>query len=524
MPDLMLLSYGVCLRLVDELDNDLFARLRAALPPEVAVDAPEATVPALTLRIGRADDGGIVVDGGPQSRRPDDDGDALLNCILQEIDQALSRRSRQCLFVHAAVVGWRGRAIVMPGRSLAGKSTLAAALVRRGAVYYSDEYAIFDDTGRVHPYRRALVLRDEAARKAALGLRLVRPSEPADPLPVGLVVSTSHQVGASWRPGIVRGARVALPLIDNTVLAREEHARTLQIAARVADEALLLQGVRGEADEVAARLLDVLDTVSASQALRPGPAARRFADDAAPVAAARLAAKTLPPLPPNRGLWMVPHVVVPDLLSPDEHQRLLDFALARADGFQESRVTTAGRGGRVDPDYRSSRTFLGDGFEPLWAVFEPRLRAMLPAVRDALGIPWFRVGTIERQLTVHHNGGFFAPHSDTGSAETVSRKISCVYYFHAQPQRYSGGKLKLFDLWAMPSGTTPAGTYTEIEPRDNSVVFFRSEDFHEVAAVHTDAPGFDCGRFTVVIWFREAAAQPALQAQPVSAEAVAEQA
>ena len=59
---------------------------------------------------------------------------------------------------HAGVVGWRGRAIVIPGRSHAGKSTLVAELVRRGAVYYCDEFAVLHETGRVHPYRRTPVL------------------------------------------------------------------------------------------------------------------------------------------------------------------------------------------------------------------------------------------------------------------------------------------------------------------------------------------------------------------------------
>ena len=42
-------------------------------------------------------------------------------------------RARRRLFVHAGVVRWRSRAIVIPGASLSGKSCLVAALVRAGA-------------------------------------------------------------------------------------------------------------------------------------------------------------------------------------------------------------------------------------------------------------------------------------------------------------------------------------------------------------------------------------------------------
>src|SRR5579871_2793500 len=60
------------------------------------------------------------------------------------------------VFVHAGVVGWRNRAIVLPGASGAGKTTLVTALLRAGARYYSDEYAVFDAGGFVHPFARRL--------------------------------------------------------------------------------------------------------------------------------------------------------------------------------------------------------------------------------------------------------------------------------------------------------------------------------------------------------------------------------
>src|SRR5262249_26128145 len=82
---------------------------------------------------------------------------------IQSFDQSLNlgiaERAPARIFVHAGVVGWRGRAIVIPGRSYSGKSTLVAALVRAGATYYSDEYAVLDSRGRVHPYPKPISLR-----------------------------------------------------------------------------------------------------------------------------------------------------------------------------------------------------------------------------------------------------------------------------------------------------------------------------------------------------------------------------
>jgi len=57
------------------------------------------------------------------------------------------------------VVAWEGKGIVIPGRSFSGKSTLVAELLRAGATYYSDEYAVFDKHGRVHPFPKDLEMR-----------------------------------------------------------------------------------------------------------------------------------------------------------------------------------------------------------------------------------------------------------------------------------------------------------------------------------------------------------------------------
>src|SRR5262249_208611 len=75
-------------------------------------------------------------------------------------------RAEGYLFVHAGAVGWQGQAIVIPGRSFCGKTTLVSALVRAGATYYSDEFTVFDAQGRVHPYPLPLSIRDETGRNA----------------------------------------------------------------------------------------------------------------------------------------------------------------------------------------------------------------------------------------------------------------------------------------------------------------------------------------------------------------------
>ena len=50
------------------------------------------------------------------------------------------------------MVGCGGGALLLPGGSFTGKTTLVGALVRAGAVYYSDQYALLDEDGLIHPY------------------------------------------------------------------------------------------------------------------------------------------------------------------------------------------------------------------------------------------------------------------------------------------------------------------------------------------------------------------------------------
>ena len=91
------------------------------------------------------------------------DLEEVFDRLEEDVQLYVARSARRRIFVHAGVVGWRGRAIVIPGRTFTGKSTLVAALVRAGAAYYSDEYAVFDQQGRVHPYPTPLSLRAEGA-------------------------------------------------------------------------------------------------------------------------------------------------------------------------------------------------------------------------------------------------------------------------------------------------------------------------------------------------------------------------
>ena len=88
------------------------------------------------------------------------DLDSVFETLDSDVRLSVASGARRRTFVHAGVVGWKGRAIVLPGRTFSGKSTLVAELLRAGATYYSDELAVLDARGRVHPFPRPLAIRE----------------------------------------------------------------------------------------------------------------------------------------------------------------------------------------------------------------------------------------------------------------------------------------------------------------------------------------------------------------------------
>ena len=172
---------------------------------------------------------------------------------------AVAARTR--LFVHAGVVGWNGGAIVLPGRTHAGKSSLVAALVRAGATYYSDEYAVLDDHGFVHPFARALGIRDERGRTHRVDPCTIGAVGDV-PLPVTRVIATRHVAGAAWRATPMTHGETVLALLDNTLAARSRPADALRILATVARRA---SGVRGERGDATAAVEQILTAESANE-------------------------------------------------------------------------------------------------------------------------------------------------------------------------------------------------------------------------------------------------------------------
>ena len=184
--------------------------------------------------------------------------DEALELFASDVQLYVAETARRRVFVHAGVVGWRGRAIVMPGRSFSGKSTLTAALVRAGATYFSDEYAVLDRGGRVHPFPKPLALRPEGSTRQDPGLaRDFGVSAPVKSLSVGLVVVSEYEPSVKrWRPRRLSAGEGILELLRHTVSARRAPEAALATLEQVTAKATVVKGRRGDADETARAILE----------------------------------------------------------------------------------------------------------------------------------------------------------------------------------------------------------------------------------------------------------------------------
>ncbi len=241
--------------------------LRDTLPYGMVMEVPVLGTEVDVSYQVCADEGGsayrILRNGAVVDRASSIGG--LCRRLRNHVEFDIAVRARTGLFVHAGVVAWRGRAILIPGSSNAGKSTLVAELVRRGATYYSDEYAVIDEDGKVHAYVR----RPRRARR--LHGAVEKP-----PVEAALLVATHYMPGVNWAPVVLEGARAVLPLLDHVLAMRDTPRRALRLSTCLGRRLLALQGPRPEAEEVAPAVLEFMDAILDGMDPRPTTRAARL--------------------------------------------------------------------------------------------------------------------------------------------------------------------------------------------------------------------------------------------------------
>jgi hypothetical protein len=171
----------------------------------------------------------------------------------------IAERAVDLVFLHAGVVGWKGKAIIIPADSFKGKSTLVSELVRNGAEYYSDEFAIIDRNGLVYPFARPIGRRTEDYKPYELKIEELGGSFGLTPIPIGLVLITEFKADAKWSPKILTPGQGVLEMIPFTLCLRHRPDFSLEVLNNIASSAIIASSLRGTAEKFAKTLLNFVD-------------------------------------------------------------------------------------------------------------------------------------------------------------------------------------------------------------------------------------------------------------------------
>src|SRR5262249_1692380 len=114
-------------------EPEILKRLPEYLPPSGKPSAARGVDQPYSARVGGAGPrDGVrhyhLIYGGPERLVRTTEIDAALEALEADIHLYVAMMARRRVFVHAGVVGWKGKAIVVPGQGMSGKTSLVAAL------------------------------------------------------------------------------------------------------------------------------------------------------------------------------------------------------------------------------------------------------------------------------------------------------------------------------------------------------------------------------------------------------------
>lgn len=243
---------------------EFFARLNRLLPPVLGSN----TSSLIDSGIGTGGDVSFVVESEGSSYVLYKDQEKIVSCtdwniVADRLERALQNElgchCPHAVFVHSGVVALDGRALLLPARSYSGKSSMTYALTKLGAAYLSDEFAVIDHDGWVHPYRRAMTIRRENGAPD----RRISPSNlplPPGPCRISLVIDCQYEKGARWAPQPLSQGEGVLSLFSNTVSAQLSPQRDIAWLTTAMKGARTYRALRGDVRYVAPKLLALLES------------------------------------------------------------------------------------------------------------------------------------------------------------------------------------------------------------------------------------------------------------------------
>jgi hypothetical protein len=185
----------------------------------------------------------------------------FLNFLLSRVRLTVAESADRLVFVHAGVVVWRESAIVIPGRSYSGKTTLVAEMIKRGAEYFSDEYAVLDANGLVHPFPKTLSIRGiiDEYQQVEFSASEFGGETGTEPRQIGMILLCEYDEKAEFNPKSLTSGEGILKIIEHTIPIRVAPEFSLMVLQKATENALIWESKRGEAEIVVNGALNYLD-------------------------------------------------------------------------------------------------------------------------------------------------------------------------------------------------------------------------------------------------------------------------
>jgi hypothetical protein len=186
---------------------------------------------------------------------------SLVPDLMRVLDDVVVQRLTSLRAVHAGAVLWGERVLLLPGGTHAGKSSLVAELLRRSAAYISDEYALIDSEGFVHPYPRSLLIRNGRPEQV--------PMLPGDfggsvvdiPAPIGWILSLQYLPECTWSVAAITQSEALLILLRNTPHTFAESPDMVRVFERAVTGATCFAGRRNEAADAVDQILRLISSL-----------------------------------------------------------------------------------------------------------------------------------------------------------------------------------------------------------------------------------------------------------------------
>jgi len=189
----------------------------------------------------------------------------------------------------------------------------------------------------------------------------------------------------------------------------------------------------------------------------------------------------------------LPYRLLPGWLGATRAAELLAYGLDAEARFVPTKLNDQGTG-RFDSVVRRSSVLkdLGAFTGPL----QRKALALQAELETAFDMAHAPDNSTQIEMVAHGDGAFYRPHTDTYTGDEYMpggrRRMTMVYYLHRQPCRFTGGRLRMFDLGGEQS--------IEIEPTHDSLLVFPSSARHEVETISCPGGAFADSRFSVNIW------------------------